>query len=44
MANLSGWNPSGDGKKTRKRVRELTLIAPNDYFVYSEASGSVESF
>jgi hypothetical protein len=38
------WMESVGGlEKTRKRVRELTVIAPNDYFVYSEASGSVES-
>jgi hypothetical protein len=38
------WMESVEGlEKTNKRVRELTLMAPNDYFVYSEKSGSVES-
>ncbi len=37
------WMESVEGlEKTNKRVRELTLIAPNDYVVYSEQSGSVE--
>ena len=37
------WMESVEGlAKTNTRVRELTLIAPNDYFVYSEQSGSIE--
>jgi hypothetical protein len=37
------WMESVEGlAKTNKRVHELTLIAPNDYFVYSEQSGSIE--
>ena len=37
------WMESVEGlEKTNQRVHELTLIAPNDYFVYSEQSGSVE--
>lgn len=38
------WMESVKGvEKTNRRVHELTLIAPHDYFVYSEASGVVES-
>ena len=38
------WMESVEGvEKTNKRVHELTLIAPRNYFVYSEASGAVES-
>ena len=38
------WMESVEGvEKTSNRVHELTLIAPRDYFVYSEASGAIES-
>jgi hypothetical protein len=38
------WMESVEGvERTNRRVRELTLIAPRDYFVYSEATGAVES-
>lgn len=30
-------------EKAKERVRELTLIAPRDYSIYSEASGTLES-
>jgi hypothetical protein len=38
------WMESVEGaEKANKRVHELTLIAPPDYFIYSEASEAVES-
>jgi hypothetical protein len=38
------WMESVEGlESANKRVHELTLIAPRNYFIYSEARGAVES-
>jgi hypothetical protein len=41
--NRSLWMESVKGlEKANERVRELTLIAPHDYFIYFEVSETVE--
>jgi hypothetical protein len=38
------WMESVEGlENANRRVRELTEIAPRDYFIYSEAGGTVET-